>query len=211
MKSVRKENKSELEFDLKYNLRKVKKYLEDKDNVRQEFMSLIFDKLASNENEGTKIMWQKEFYEFYNSLSLIKEKVLPELRKANDLRPDVIFLKELERNEQQELFDFSKFKSFCEAQSIEIYSDYEMKQALGFFLKWEMMKTIKVFYPGLLNRHLIKTLFKKTIPDKDEEYSSDSDVDQLEDRDDRFKMESHGHENDLKYLERVIFNLIFHR
>lgn len=66
-----------------------------------------------------------------------------------------------------------------------------------------MMKTIKVFYPGLLNRHLVKTLFKRTLRDTADEFSSDSDVDNLEDRDDRFKVEAHGHADDLEYLEKV--------
>lgn len=60
-----------------------------------------------------------------------------------------------------------------------------------------------MFYPGLLNRHLVKTLFKRTLRDAADEFSSDSDVDNLEDRDDRFKVEAHGHANDLEYLEKV--------
>lgn len=97
-------------------------------------MGLVFDKLASTEHEGVKIMKQKEFYDFYNSLSLVKDKVMPELRGKGDLRPDVVFLEELERNELQAVFDLSKFKAFCEAQSLEIYADYEMRQALALFL-----------------------------------------------------------------------------
>lgn len=127
-------NKSQLDFDIKYNLRKVRKQLEDKDAVRQEFMSLVFDKLAPADPDGVKAMRQKEFYEFYNSLSLIKDKVQPQLRRPDDLRPDVIFLRELGRDQPQKVFDLSKFKAFCEAQSLELYSDYEARQALALFL-----------------------------------------------------------------------------